>query len=152
MIWRLYFTVTSRNDPDFVYNLYYVGLISFMELWLGVIVACIPTLAPLAKRYIRPTVSKITQRSWLPGGGSKHSQPSSFPDGKGLKKPSPYDRLEESPTNSSVTHDENFEMAPNSVVTDCRYDPERAMPPPPAHLNNSIYVHHKTVQREYSPA
>lgn len=63
MAWRLQFTIATLHDPDFVFNLYDIGLISLLELWLGVIAACIPTLGPLLKSYVKPVLTKLTSPS-----------------------------------------------------------------------------------------
>ncbi len=68
MSWRIQVTVQSVTQNDFVWGLGTIGLISHLELWLGLIVACVPTLAPLVNKYIRPTFTK-----WY--SGSKRSGP-----------------------------------------------------------------------------
>jgi hypothetical protein len=67
MGWRLYATTVSLNDPDFTYHFTEIGLISCLELWLGVIVNCMPTLGPLFQTYVKPAVDKITAKSWGSG-------------------------------------------------------------------------------------
>lgn len=47
MIWRIIWTEEYRANPDFTTYLGKIGIVSGFELWLGIIVACIPTLAPL---------------------------------------------------------------------------------------------------------
>ncbi|OTA92688.1 hypothetical protein M434DRAFT_318625 [Hypoxylon sp. CO27-5] len=59
MCWRLEATTKSLKDPDFSYHLYEIGLISCLELWLGVIVNCMPTLGPLFKTYVKPAINRI---------------------------------------------------------------------------------------------
>ncbi|KAF2841055.1 hypothetical protein M501DRAFT_1002156 [Patellaria atrata CBS 101060] len=56
MVWRIVFTYQTRHDTDFNYNLYYISLQSNLELWLGIMAANLPTLAPLYTRYIMPRV------------------------------------------------------------------------------------------------
>ncbi|KAL7930097.1 hypothetical protein V8C35DRAFT_324531 [Trichoderma chlorosporum] len=63
MAWRLQFTIATLNDTDFVFNLFSIGLISLLELWLGIIAACIPTLGPLLKTYIKPVITRLTELS-----------------------------------------------------------------------------------------
>ncbi|KAL6861929.1 hypothetical protein J3F83DRAFT_746202 [Trichoderma novae-zelandiae] len=63
MAWRLQFTISTVNDTDFVYNLFDIGLISMLELWLGIIAACIPTLGPLLKTYVKPVITRLTELS-----------------------------------------------------------------------------------------
>ena len=69
MAWRIQITSDSYYTADYVFALGYVGITSFLELWLGFLVACIPTLAPLAKRYISPVLSKYYGRSKHNPGG-----------------------------------------------------------------------------------
>lgn len=63
ILWRLINTIKTRYDKDFIWNLYVLGLIGFLELWLGIIVACIPTLAPLFNHYVKPKISRVTGNS-----------------------------------------------------------------------------------------
>ncbi|KAI4865906.1 hypothetical protein F4820DRAFT_447533 [Hypoxylon rubiginosum] len=39
-----------------------LGLLSAVELWLGIIVACMPTMAPFVRRYVQPGLSKLSQK------------------------------------------------------------------------------------------
>ncbi|KAF7531607.1 hypothetical protein G7054_g8692 [Neopestalotiopsis clavispora] len=59
MIWRIVDLVTKK-DEDFVKNTPILALTTTLELWLCIIIACIPTLAPLFKTYISPMLSKMT--------------------------------------------------------------------------------------------
>ncbi|KAJ5716179.1 hypothetical protein N7493_008090 [Penicillium malachiteum] len=54
MILRLIITLDPATGADFVYGLYRIGLVSFLELWLSIIVVSLPALAPLFRRYIDP--------------------------------------------------------------------------------------------------
>ncbi|KAJ5627006.1 hypothetical protein N7528_004433 [Penicillium herquei] len=54
MILRLIITLDPATGADFVYGLYRIGLVSFLELWLSIIVVSLPALAPLFRRYIEP--------------------------------------------------------------------------------------------------
>ena len=67
MAWRIQITNNGISQSDFVYGLGLIGLVSFLELWLGIIVVCLPTLAPLFAKYIKPVLSKITKPSRRPG-------------------------------------------------------------------------------------
>lgn len=60
MCYRLYAAIhpsanTSSGDAT-------QGIFSFLELWIGVIVACMPTMAPVFKTYVKPLVSTIRTR------------------------------------------------------------------------------------------
>lgn len=55
MIWRFVWTEKFRGNPDFTTYAAKIGTVCMLELWLGIMVACIPTLAPLfrADRFAR---------------------------------------------------------------------------------------------------
>lgn len=63
MAWRIPVTIASTKNLDFVFGFWEVALVSFLELWLGLIVACLPTLAPLSNKYIKPYIARLTQRA-----------------------------------------------------------------------------------------
>jgi len=58
MGWRVQITVQAVTQADFVYGLGNIGLVTHLEIWLGIIIACLPTLAPLFSKYLKPVVSK----------------------------------------------------------------------------------------------
>ena len=58
MGWRVQITVQAVTQADFVYGLGNIGLVTHLEIWLGIIIACLPTLAPLFSKYLAPVVSK----------------------------------------------------------------------------------------------
>lgn len=57
MIWRLVITLNPETAADFVYGLYKIGLVSFLELWLSIIIVSLPDLAPLFRHYVEPLLS-----------------------------------------------------------------------------------------------
>ncbi|KAJ5495922.1 hypothetical protein N7539_001038 [Penicillium diatomitis] len=57
MIWRLVITLDPDTAADFVYGLFKIGLVSFLELWLSIIIVSLPVLAPLFRHYVEPIVS-----------------------------------------------------------------------------------------------
>ncbi|KAK0629345.1 hypothetical protein B0T17DRAFT_615131 [Bombardia bombarda] len=59
MWYRIYTTVHGNPDP--VLALADVGLLSLLELWLGIIVACMPTVAPVFVTYVQPALSKASE-------------------------------------------------------------------------------------------
>lgn len=63
MCWRLAATKDSIAHPDASYHTTDIALISLLELWLGMIVASIPTLAPLLQKYVKPVITKVTMHS-----------------------------------------------------------------------------------------
>jgi len=80
MAWRIQATYQSATNPDFVYTLATVGLISGLELWLGIIVACMPTITPVIKVGVWPVLQRLTSYydslrsgSRLKAGSDQHS-------------------------------------------------------------------------------
>lgn len=63
MGWRIKITVESTTQTDFVYGLGNIGVVTLFELWIGILVACLPTLAPFYSKYLAPTVSKLREKS-----------------------------------------------------------------------------------------
>ncbi|KAI1110047.1 hypothetical protein F5Y14DRAFT_384680 [Nemania sp. NC0429] len=66
MSWRLAQTSYALHHLDDDYystTLPVLLLVVMLELWLGVIVACIPTLAPVLNRLLAPLIASITRRT-----------------------------------------------------------------------------------------
>ncbi|PWY96631.1 hypothetical protein BO94DRAFT_580460 [Aspergillus sclerotioniger CBS 115572] len=59
MAFRLEITLNPATNADFVQGLYLVGLVSFLELWLSIIVVSLPTLAPLFRMYVEPVLVRV---------------------------------------------------------------------------------------------
>ncbi|KAI1662061.1 integral membrane protein [Daldinia decipiens] len=97
MIWRITETVQTRADPDFTLHLGLIGLISFFELWIGIIVACIPTLAPLFRVYGQVFANKLKPASGSHGssGSASYALTNLRQNGFSGKKVN-YDRIDES--------------------------------------------------------
>lgn len=70
MAWRIQATYMSVYNPDFVYTLATIGLISGLELWLGIFVACMPTIPPVVQSYVRPAFQRLTSYYQNRRGGS----------------------------------------------------------------------------------
>ncbi|KAI0388468.1 hypothetical protein F5Y17DRAFT_452685 [Xylariaceae sp. FL0594] len=49
-------------DPDPLIAIARVGLLSNVELWLGIIVACLPTMAPFVRTYVQPHLSTLSRK------------------------------------------------------------------------------------------
>lgn len=88
MVWRFIWTHEYRNNPDFPSYLGRIGIVSTLELWLGIIVANIPTLAPLFR----------------PGRFERHPGPkqSQEPDSRGSQAPIQLRSLQDSRTTRGV--------------------------------------------------
>ncbi|KAI1431262.1 integral membrane protein [Xylaria sp. CBS 124048] len=61
MIWRIVDLVVNAS-ADFVRHEPLLALTTTLELWLCIIIGCIPTLGPIGKAYIAPVITKITTR------------------------------------------------------------------------------------------
>jgi len=59
MVWRIYDLVTTAGE-DFVSNIPILALSTTLELWLCIIIACIPTLAPVFKTYFSPILTRLS--------------------------------------------------------------------------------------------
>lgn len=60
MCYRLELTARSPSDP--MIAIARVGVLSNLELWIGIIVACLPTTKPFVRVYLRPSLSKLPQK------------------------------------------------------------------------------------------
>lgn len=65
MCWRLEATLKSIDDPDFSVTLSQVALPALLELWLGIICACMPTLNPLFRTYVASSAGKLKSLALL---------------------------------------------------------------------------------------
>ncbi|KAK1590111.1 uncharacterized protein LY79DRAFT_555910 [Colletotrichum navitas] len=134
MIWRLVNTITTIGDPDFVYNLHDIGLVSLLELWIGIVIACLPTLGPLFKTYVKPAVSKLTNPSSNKGSVQLKDITSSSHSTRASRRV--YGKLGDT---ASIDDLERAELAKNGAVTTrCQFSPEYA---PPRNSQPGIYVH-----------
>ncbi len=91
MGWRIQITVQSITQTDFVYGLGNIGLVTYLEVWIGITVACLPTLTPLFSKYLAPVVSRISGHSGKPKAQrqlkeAKHSIGSGEPRGFSMRK------------------------------------------------------------------
>ena len=59
MAWRIQSTVKTSQSSDPEYGIYFTTLQSHLELWLGIIGASLPTLAPIASKMIIPALSRF---------------------------------------------------------------------------------------------
>lgn len=108
---------TINSDPDPMVSMGRMGLLSNMELWLGIIVACIPTLAPFARTYIHPVLSRAFTKIYgsSSGGPSREETPrvqlrtfgsSGGPAALGGRSHGRYDELDEPSSDPARGYDE----------------------------------------------
>ncbi|RYP65455.1 hypothetical protein DL769_006310 [Monosporascus sp. CRB-8-3] len=140
MLYRIILTINVRGDPDFTKHLALIGLVSGFEVWFGIIIACLPTLAPL----VRPTMGKFMTGSsgYQPSGYSANKIPLRVLDGSNRTTPGRYDRLSSSSrTRLNIIYGENTQHLSREpgITTEVAYDPRN--PPPTAVIGlNRIYV------------
>lgn len=104
-----------------------------MELWLGIIVACVPSLAPIFKTYVKPAVARIGTRS---GTGSAHTESrsqyrlrdvrgSAFCSGGSERDTKPYRQLSDDSSLGSEAVEERKgpDTSGVGVRTECSFDP-----------------------------
>ncbi|KUJ07706.1 uncharacterized protein LY89DRAFT_765652 [Mollisia scopiformis] len=53
---------TVHSDPDPMIATARIGLLSNLELWLGIIVTCLPTMAPFFRTNLLPGLSKLSRK------------------------------------------------------------------------------------------
>lgn len=76
MAWRIQNTVQTTKSSDALYYLYFTALQSHLEIWLGIIGASLPTLAPIASKLVVPAFSRfLSSRRKLaaPSGSRKNA-------------------------------------------------------------------------------
>ncbi|KAI0380262.1 integral membrane protein [Hypomontagnella monticulosa] len=122
MGWRVAAAAQTRSNPDYTYNFPLTAVLSLCELWLGIIVACIPTLAPLLNAYIKPALGRLT--SSLTGGSRREhdSEAKSVSLGtvNNSRRGGAYSELEDG------SQERIFESNPTpgmAITTECVYEP-----------------------------
>lgn len=126
MLYRIILTIKFRGDLDFTKHLALIGLVSGFEVWFGIIIACLPTLAPL----VRLNMGKFRT-------GSSGSRPSGYSAttiplkifGTKNRTPGRYDQIS---SNSQARLNNNYEGAQQldtepGVTTEVTYDPRNLL-------------------------
>ena len=70
MAWRIQSTVEATKSSDPLYDIYFTTLQSHLEIWLGIIGASLPTLAPIASKLIMPAVYRFISSHRKSGSSS----------------------------------------------------------------------------------
>lgn len=79
MAYRITRTVGSSVNPDPMLAMAEIGLLSNLEIWLGIIVACMPTLAPVLRTYVQPSLIRLSQKLYGSSAPSKDEQTPRMP-------------------------------------------------------------------------
>ena len=74
MAWRLQITILATTQADFVWGLANIGLAALLEVWLGIVAACIPVLTPLIVKFLGPAWAKVAHTPGHTGdsGGQRY--------------------------------------------------------------------------------
>lgn len=70
MGWRIQITILITTQADFVFGLGNIGLAALLEVWLGIVAACIPVLTPLIVKFLGPAWAKVAHTPGNSGGQS----------------------------------------------------------------------------------
>jgi hypothetical protein len=119
MCWRLEITAEAARTTDFFFLLPDIGLVSQLELWLGLIVVCMPTLAPLMKAYVKPA---ITWAKSAPSSYRRGEDSLKLKDVSGERpQPRSYYNIETGLDDADdyIMHDHRDK----AIKTECAYDP-----------------------------
>ena len=63
MIWRVWLQGQPEVHEDYVYSAGLIGFPGLLEIYLGIIVACLPTVTPVYAQYIKPFMRSIRKSS-----------------------------------------------------------------------------------------
>lgn len=145
MIWRIIWTERYRANPDFTTYLSKIGIVSGFELWLGIIVACIPTLAPLFR--VGRFADGSTTNSSSGFTSSKQAQSSTRTYQRSRIQGDEYSRITDRGSQEGFAlealrslNEESLPASGNShVQAECTFDPESVEHGPPM-KPDAIYV------------
>ncbi|KAI3327041.1 hypothetical protein HD806DRAFT_520044 [Xylariaceae sp. AK1471] len=131
MVWRLIVTLRTRSSPDWTETLCRVGLISSLEVYLGIIAACIPTLGPLFNACVKHILNRLgivkTALS-SPKMGPKGIGPETIADSNSNgrpRRPRPYSELYDS-QDQIIARDGSMALTPTvegKVTAECTFEP-----------------------------
>ncbi|KAL2058708.1 hypothetical protein ABVK25_001438 [Lepraria finkii] len=76
MAWRIQSTVQAIKSSGVLYHLYFTTIQSHLEIWLGIIGASLPKLAPIASKLVVPAFSRFLssrRKLAVPSGSDKNA-------------------------------------------------------------------------------
>ncbi|KAK5626857.1 hypothetical protein RRF57_002572 [Xylaria bambusicola] len=95
--WRSSVTVKTRGSPDWTASLCKVGEIAMLELYLGIIAVCIPTLGPLFNAHLKPIFSRLGLTTMgVPKSGPNNLYPRTWGSSGTRRRAQKYSELNES--------------------------------------------------------
>ena len=60
---RIYFTISTEHDPDISYALNNIGLFTTLEVNLGIVVACLPTMQPVLGKFYHVAKTRFSSKA-----------------------------------------------------------------------------------------
>ncbi len=118
-------TEKTRGAPDWTASVCEVGVIAALELYLGVIAVCIPTLGPLFNAYVRPILGKLGISTTTVKPSMNHLYLKTFGSSGTNKRSRKYSELNDS-ADRIVSRDGSIKLTPTvdgKVVAECTSKP-----------------------------
>ncbi|TGJ82834.1 hypothetical protein E0Z10_g5933 [Xylaria hypoxylon] len=152
--WRFGVTLKTRDSPDWTRSLCKVGEIASLEIHLGIIGVCIPTLGPLFNAYISPALHKmgITKSTSTSKSGGKNLYLETIGGSTLNKRSRKYTELSESVDHIISRDDDSIKLTPTvdgRVVAECTSRPINATRTPD-HGPGRIHVQ-RDIEAQYHP-
>ncbi|KAI1427424.1 hypothetical protein F5Y12DRAFT_712230 [Xylaria sp. FL1777] len=125
IIWRLVITERTRGSPDWTSTLCQVGEIAALEIYLGVIAVCIPTLGPLFNAYIKPLMVRWGWATATSKQGQTNLYLKTFGSSGTNKRTRKYSELNDS-IDRIASRDGSIKLTPTmegKVVSECTFKP-----------------------------
>ncbi|KAI0972071.1 hypothetical protein F4678DRAFT_472101 [Xylaria arbuscula] len=148
VIWRLVVTERTRSSPDWTKSLCDVGKIAALELWLGVIAVCIPTLGPLFNAYLKPLFTKLGLTNVATKPNPSNHYLKTFGSSGTNKRSRKYSELNDS-ADHIVSRDDSIKLTPTvegKVVSECTFNDTQAA----EHGRGGIRIQ-RDIEAQYHP-
>ncbi|KAI0506159.1 hypothetical protein F5B22DRAFT_660668 [Xylaria bambusicola] len=150
--WRSAVTVRTRGSPDWTGSLCKVGEIATLELYLGIIAVCIPTLGPLFNAYMKPVFSKLGLTTMgAPKSGPNNLYLRTWGSSGTKKRVQNYSELNES-ADRIVSRDNSIRLGTtgeSKVVSECTFKPKHETLLQ-SHSQDGIHVQ-RDIESQYHP-
>ncbi|RWA14132.1 hypothetical protein EKO27_g983 [Xylaria grammica] len=151
ILWRLVVTLKTRASPDWTDTLCVVGTIAPLEVHLGVIGVCIPTLGPLFNAYVTPLMRRMGLTKATTASGAKNLYLETIGGSSMNKRSRKYTELSES-VDYIVSRDDSIKLTPTAegrVVAECAFEPTNETQTPHRDLGR-IRVQ-RDIESQYHP-
>ncbi|KAI1111872.1 hypothetical protein F5Y14DRAFT_288999 [Nemania sp. NC0429] len=112
VIWRLVVTQQTRESPDWTATLCTVGIIASLEIYLGIIAVCIPTLGPLFNEYLKPFLGRFGFMKTHPSASGARKLYEDRVGGSGSNKRSRGYAAYGDSVDKIISHDDSMKLTP----------------------------------------